>query len=95
MSPRGWSTSAVASVARSARRCRRAATFVAAAGAAAVADLFGVVAGKRKRTSHGVPTTRVLEAHLVHFVQRNCVAVVHVGNKVAISLLMTVRRRQE
>jgi hypothetical protein len=70
------------------------ATFVAAARAVVVADLCIVVAGKCKSTVYGVPTTEVLEAHLVHFVKRKCVAFFHVGNKFAVNLLMTVRRRQ-
>jgi len=56
--------------------------------------LLSVDAGKPKSTGHGVPTAIVLEPDLLHFFERKCVAFVHVGNKVAVNLLMTVRRGQ-
>ena len=79
---------AAAIAARSARGYGRAAMFVAASGAAVIADLFGVVTGDRECAGHGVPITREPEADFVNFFER-CIAFVHVGNKVAVSLYFT------
>jgi hypothetical protein len=73
-----------------ARRTGRAATSVAAAGAAVVADLVGVFAGERESTGNMVPTAGVLESDLLYFFERERIAFVHVGNKFAVGLLMCV-----
>jgi hypothetical protein len=90
----GRAANAAAIAARSARGYGRAAMFVAASGAAVIADLFGVVTGDRESAGHGVPITREPEADFVNFFER-CIAFVHVGNKVAVSLYFTWRSDED
>ena len=75
-----------------ARRAGRAATSLAAAGAAVAADRVIVFAGERESTGNRVPTAGVLESDLLYFFERERIAFVHVGNKFVVGLLMVVRR---